>query len=109
MRQLPSSQSKYGRLSLLTEFVRLSRLVPDFNRNIDISGGDDTSALGASGTGLLTWAGNVSGAHTFTLTGNVAIQASAPRRTAQPARVMTQRRRRLWSLVLMPAKNSTTA
>ena len=53
--------------------------------------------------------GGRAGGQTATLTGKVTIQPSVASRTAQPARVMTQRRRRLWSLVLMPAKNSTTA
>jgi hypothetical protein len=46
---------------------------------------------------------------TARLTGKVAIQTSAPTRTAQPTSVITQRRRWSRSLVLMPAKNSTTA
>ena len=41
--------------------------------------------------------------------GNVAIQAGAATSTMVPGRVMTQRRRRFLSRVLMPAKNRTTA
>ena len=46
---------------------------------------------------------------TLMLTGNVAIQARAPRSTTHPAPVMIQRRRLFLSLVLMPAKKSTMA
>lgn len=46
---------------------------------------------------------------TWRLIGKVAIQVMALNRTRQPATVRTHRRRRLLSLVLTPAKNSTTA